>query len=282
MHPVFIVLIVLAALLLLLPFLLFAPRIAGKKKEPFCGRNIAHRGLYTPDQSIPENSLPAFRRAAERGYGVELDVQFSCDGKLVVFHDDTLDRVCGVSSRVDALDWEELQNLRLCGTEERIPLFDEVLSLIDGQVPIIVELKNGSRNRELCEKTFAAISNYKGETCVESFNPMIVAWFRFHAPSVFRGQLAQPPEYYRREGFSGLTSFLLGNVVLNVVARPHFIAYRIGKKPLSVRFAELLGAVRVAWTGKDPSAEQGSDVVIFEHYLPEPEFGKSGRRPKGE
>ena len=273
MHPALIVVIVLAALILLLPVFLLAPRVPGKKlKRPFYGKNIAHRGLYEKDQSIPENSLPAFARAVEKGYGIELDVQFSRDGRLVVFHDDTLDRVCGVASRVDALDWEELKLLRLCDTGERIPLFDEVLALVKGRVPIIVELKNGPRNKVLCEKTLAALRSYEGETCIESFNPLIVAWFRFHAPSILRGQLAQPPSFYRAEGFSGMTSFLLGNLLLNVAARPHFIAYRIGKKPLPVRFSEALGAMRVAWTGHDPSAEPDFDVVIFEHYLPEPTY----------
>lgn len=268
-----IVLIILAALILLLPFLLLAPRIAGKKKKaPFFGRNFAHRGLYEKDQSIPENSLPAFARAADAGYGMELDVQLSRDGRIVVFHDDTLDRVCGVHARVDELDYAELRELRLCGTEESIPLFDEVLALVDGRTPIIIELKNGRRNRELCEKTLAAMKSYKGETCVESFNPMIVAWFRRHAPSVFRGQLAQPPKKYAKNKFSKKTAFLLGNLLLNVLARPHFIAYRIGEKPLSVRFSEALGAVKVAWTSHDPSTEADFDVVIFEHYLPKQRF----------
>lgn len=268
-----VIIIVFAVLVLLLPFLLLAPRVAGrKKKAPFYGRNFAHRGLYEKDQSIPENSLPAFARAAEAGYGMELDVQLSRDGRVVVFHDDTLDRVCGVHARVDELNYDELRTLRLCGTEESIPLFDEVLALVNGRTPIIIELKNGKRNRELCEKTLAAIKSYKGETCIESFNPMIVAWFRRHAPSVFRGQLAQPPKNYSTKKFSKKTAFLLGNLLLNVLARPQFIAYRIGKKPLSVRFSEALGAVKVAWTSHDPSTEADYDVVIFEHYLPKPRF----------
>ena len=273
MHPALIVGIVCAAVILLFVFLL-VPRVPGKKKYPFCGLNFAHRGLYDSDGPIPENSLPAFLKAAENGYGMELDVQLSRDGKVVVFHDDTLERVCGVKKRVDELDYEELVKLRLCGTDERIPLFEEVLNAVGGRTPIIVELKNGGRNEELCLKTLEFLRGYDGKACIESFNPMIVAWFRKHAPEVFRGQLAQPPRLYSGEGVSGPTGFLLGNTLLNFLARPHFIAYRIGKKPPAVRIAELLGAVKIGWTSRAPENESAFDSLIFEHYLPDPVFKK--------
>ena len=183
--------------LLALPTAMLAPAIpTPEKKAPFLGQNIAHRGLFTADQRIPENSLAAFRRAVEAGYGMELDVQLSRDGQVVVFHDDDLKRVCGVDAPVDALDYAELQALPLCGTGERMPLFSEVLQLVDGRTPMIVELKNGRRNRELCEKTLALLRAYSGPCCIESFNPMIVSWFRFHAPDLLRGQLAMPPQHY--------------------------------------------------------------------------------------
>ena len=269
---IWIVLIVLAVLCAAV-FVIFAPaRPNQKKKAPFYGKNFAHRGLYQKDQSIPENSLPAFAKAVEAGYGMELDVQLSRDGKVVVFHDDALDRVCGVSKRVDELDYAELLELRLCGTEEKIPLFDEVLATVAGKTPMIVELKTGQRNEELCEKTLAALRGYAGEYCIESFDPTIVAWFRKHAPEIYRGQLAQPPKHYRKHGKSRLVSFLLGTTAMNVIARPNFIAYRIGKKTLGVRFAELLGATRVAWTSHDETTEKKFDVVIFEHYLPQIQY----------
>ena len=109
-----------------LPVLLVAPGSATKRqKAPFLGRSFAHRGLHSEDKSVPENSLEAFRLAAAAGYGVELDVQLTKDGQVVVFHDDTLDRVCGVPGRVDEKSYNELKLLRLCGTEQRIPLLTE-------------------------------------------------------------------------------------------------------------------------------------------------------------
>ena len=255
------------------PFVLLAPGQASEsKKAPFLGRNFAHRGLHSEDQSIPENSLRAYELAAAAGYGIELDVQLSRDGQVVVFHDDTLDRACGIAARVDELDFDALHALSLFGTEERIPLFSEALALVNGRVPLIVELKNGHHNDELCEKTYEMLRTYPGAYCIESFNPLIVAWFRFHAPTVLRGQLAQLPEEYVRAGRRIAEGIVLGNTLLNVAARPQFIAYRIGPKPAAVRFAEWLGAMPVGWTSHSRDSEAGRDAVIFEYYRPDVRF----------
>lgn len=254
-----------------LPVLLSAPgHLSRSAKAPLFGRNYAHRGLHTPDRSVPENSLAAFAAAAELGYGVELDVQLSKDGKVVVFHDDDLKRVCGLDARVDEKTLEELQSLHLCGTEETIPLFSSVLDVIHGRVPIICELKTGRRNRELCRKTLDLIRGYQGEICIESFDPTIVAWFRFHAPDLVRGQLAAPAEEYKGKG--KLLSFVLSRCLLNVIARPQFIAYKIGPRPLIVHLCEVMGAVKVGWTSHSPKNEKGRHIVIFEFYRPALKF----------
>ena len=252
---------------------LVAPgKIRKKQRSPFQNRNFAHRGLHKRDKSVPENSLAAFERAASYGYGIELDVQLSKDGQVVVFHDDTLNRVCGVDARVDSKTLAELQQLSLCGTDETIPLFSDVLKTVRGRGALIVELKNGKNNKELCEKTYDIISAYRGEICVESFNPMIVAWFRFHAKDLLRGQLAQPTRFYDAESLSAPLAFALGHTLFNCVARPQFIAYRIGFRPLSVRISEFMGAMRVGWTSHEPRNEAGRDTVIFEFYKPKAKF----------
>ena len=252
-----------------LPVFVLAPGRATKgQKAPFLGRNFAHRGLHSRDKSVPENSLKAFELAAAAGYGMELDVQLTKDGQVVVFHDDTLKRVCGVPGRVDDYSFSELQKFPLCGTDERIPLFSDVLNTVRGRGAIICELKTGPRNRELCRKTYELLAAYPGEVCIESFNPFIVSWFRFHAPELLRGQLATD----RYDDRSALQGFLLRNCLLNFIARPQFIAYKLVKRPLPVRFAELLGAMRVAWTSHEPRNEKGQDAVIFEFYRPRISF----------
>lgn len=247
-------------------------RASAELKAPFTGRNIAHRGLHTEDKTVPENSLAAFARAVGAGYGVELDVQLSRDGKAVVFHDDTLDRVCGVPGRVDEYTFAELSELRLCGTEERIPLFSDVLCTVNGKTPIICELKTGRRNAELCEKALRLIEAYDGDICIESFDPLIVAWFRVRAPWLLRGQLACPRADYVSGGMNPLLGAALENTLFNFLARPQFIAYKIGPRPLPVKLAEALGAMKVGWTSHDPANEKGRDTVIFEYYEPEVTF----------
>lgn len=259
-----------------LVFLVAPGRASKKDKKPFMYKNFAHRGLHKKDKTVPENSLAAFERASAYGYGMELDVQLSKDGQVVVFHDDTLNRVCGIDSRVDEKTYDELRQMSLCGSTQTIPLFSEVLKTVRGRGPLIVELKNGKRNEELCEKTYALLSKYSGEYCIESFNPFIVRWFKKNAPEVIRGQLANPPKDYNGE-VGPLTAVILGNCLLNFLARPQFIAYKITPKPFTVKLCEALGAMKVAWTSHDWVNEKFYDAVIFEFYKPKLKYKKYRR-----
>lgn len=248
-------------------FLVAPERAPEEKRAPFAGRNFAHRGLHEEDKSVPENSLPAFEAAARSGYGVELDVHITSDGELVVFHDNDTLRICGVEGAVEEKALDELRRLRLCGTACGIPLLSEVLEVM-GQCPVIIELKRGHRNSELCEKTYAVMKKYSGSYCVESFDPRIVRWFRLHAPEVLRGQLATDPAELAKDA-SRLNAFAVGNLLTNFLARPNFIAYGLGYKPLIVRLAEKMGAMKVAWVSRDRSNEKTNDAVIFEFYRPD-------------
>ncbi len=110
---------------------LIAPGHATRaQKAPFLYRNYAHRGLHTEDGTVPENSLPAFRAAAEAGYAVEMDVHLTADDQLVVFHDDTLERMCGVPGVIDDFTLAELRALRLGDTDCVIPTFAEALEAL--------------------------------------------------------------------------------------------------------------------------------------------------------
>lgn len=247
---------------------LIAPEKASKEKRaPFQGRNYAHRGLHETDKSVPENSLPAFAAAAKLGYGVELDVHITKDGELAVFHDGDLKRACGVEGVIEDMSWDQLKRLRLFGTEYGIPLLKEVLEVMGEDCPVIIELKRGSRNAELCEKTYETMKKYSGKYCVESFDPRIVAWFRRNAPEVLRGQLSSDPIEMAKDT-SCLNAFAVGNLLTNFVARPNFVAYGLGRKPLIVRLCEKMGAMKVAWVAHDGSSEKDNDAVIFEFYRP--------------
>lgn len=243
-----------------------------EKKAPFLGCNIAHRGLHKLDKSVPENSLAAFRAAVDGGYGVEFDVHLTADDRLVVFHDDDLARMCGDERRVDDLSYGELRELRLAGTKEGIPLLSQVLEVIGGKVPIVMELKRGARNEELCERVYDMLRCYSGDVCIESFDPFIVRWWRRNAPEVLRGQLSCTAKQFG-DGTSKFRAFLLSRLFTNFLGRPNFIAYGIeGKKPLTVRLCEALGAMKFAWTSRDWTQEEKNDTVIFEHYRPRIRF----------
>ncbi len=243
-----------------------------------CGkfRNVwfAHRGLHEPaDKSktgicIPENSLAAFKRAKEERLGVELDVQYTKDGQIVVFHDANLKRMCGVDIKVADLTYEELRQYSLEGTDERIPLFKDVLELLEDR-PLVCEIKNhnGNKNDKLCEETYELLETYGGDYCIESFSPFLVQWFRINHPEVIRGQLSCD---CKDADIGKVSGFLLTHLLVNMFSRPDFIAYRhrdtgkLGFILCKIIYHPLL----VAWTARG-KAEQNSawtkfDSVIFE------------------
>lgn len=247
---------------------LTAPGRADKsRKEAFRGRNFAHRGLHSNTGKRPENSLAAFRAAAEKGYGIELDARLTSDGQVAVFHDDGLERMCGVPGRVEDMPMSELKKLSLGDTQETIPTLEEALDTVDDRVPVIIELKKGKKNEELCEKVLQIIDEHFGDFCVESFDPRILRWFRKNAPDILRGQLIAPAEDLG-DSVSPPQAFALRWALTNVFARPHFIAHKIGKKSPGVLLCEALGAMRIAWTSRSYKNEKKNDAVIFEGYLP--------------
>ena len=270
--------IALAVLLVLITLwlaLILPARSRKEQRAPFEKRTFAHRGLFSKDQSVPENSIPAFQAAVDAGYGVELDVQLTRDKQVVVFHDDDLKRACGVDARVDAYSFDELQTLSLFGTHEKIPLFTDVLTTIGGKIPMIVELKSGGDWKTLCPMTLELLTAYQGDYCVESFHPLLVRWFYLNAPQILRGQLSEAARYSKK-GLPLYQAILMSRLFTNILTHPHFIAYRVGPKCLSVRLSEWFGAMRVAWTARptDDHAKltRSNDAIIFEHYLPETHF----------
>ena len=266
-----VVIIVLIILLILFLFMIAPSKPDSTRTVPFLNRYFAHRGLYEPDQSIAENTLPAFERAIEAGYGIELDIRFSKDNQIVVFHDNTLARAAGIDQPVEHFTYEELAAIPLYGTDARIPLFRDVLDLIDGRVPLIVEIKAGKQNERLSAEAFEMLRHYKGPYCVESFDPRIIRWFKKNAPEVYRGQLACCYSKAAAEN-SKPVSFLASRCMLNFLSRPNFIAYELIPLPFSVRLSEKMGAVPVCWTSRSENDADGKRMVIFEHYRPPVSF----------
>lgn len=221
--PILLLLICLC-LLIALPFLLTKPNRKRAGVEAFLTVNYAHRGLHDHASGLPENSMPAFARAVKQGYGIELDVQLTADGQVVVFHDSDLKRACQEQGKLAQMTYSDLQSLQIFNSQETIPLFSEVLSLVAGQVPLIVEIKaEEARVANLCQAVRALLADYRGSYCIESFNPLVLANFKKHAPHLIRGQLSG-----RFSDRKGLLYWLLRNLWLNSLSKPDFIAYEVG------------------------------------------------------
>lgn len=253
-------------------FFLIIPRVFGKTDMSVFGEYLyAHRGLHDNATEAPENSLVAFRRAVEAGFGIELDVQLTKDKIPVVFHDFALERMCGQPGKVKDYTYEELQQFTLLQSNERIPQFKDVLDLVDGRTPLIVELKIESADITVCPVVDELLSQYKGLYCIESFNPLGLLWYRKHHKKVIRGQLSNA---FLRDGKSGGSYFFLQNLLLNFVGRPDFISYNCRyPRMLSKRICcEILGAVSVGWTicsqEELEQAKKYFDIYIFEGFNP--------------
>lgn len=147
---------------------------------------IAHRGLHKGKET-PENSMLAFQKAVEKNYGIELDITISKDNQIVVFHDDTLNRLCNVNGNIEDFNYTFLKKLKLYETQEHIPLFSEVLGLTKNKVPLIIEIKKhkniGILETKLCE----LLNNHVGEYYICSFEKDILFWFRKNKPILKRG-----------------------------------------------------------------------------------------------
>ncbi len=260
-----------ASLLLLLWLLAAAPRSKRPEAGQLCRAHYAHRGLFDLSRGIPENSLPAFSLAAERGVGIELDVQLSSDGVPMVFHDGSLERACGVSGRLCETSCRNLKRLCLFGIPDaRIPTLAEVLSLVDGRVPILVEIKEHPSPSAVAKATAKLLDGYRGTYLVEAFHPLALLWFRKNRPAVIRGQLSAA--FLRRAETRRARYFVLQFFLLNFITRPDFIAYDLRNRDSAViRLLRTLFSVPLlGWTARTASdgRVRGFDGLIFEGEIP--------------
>lgn len=158
------------------------------KKMWLCTRPVAHRGLHTDDK--PENSLAAFVNACEYGFPIETDVQAIDDGTVIVFHDDNISRMTSHDGYVSNLTSDKLNELRLAGTDEKIPTFEQLLETVNGKVPLLIEIKNEGKVGFLEQKVIDMLSSYNGDFAVQSFNPYSMEYFKKNASGIIRGQLS--------------------------------------------------------------------------------------------
>ena len=274
MKTLLMIIAVLVILLIPLYLFLIMPRVSARPDTaPFEGWLYAHRGLHNNASDAPENSMKAFRKAVDAGYGIELDVQLTKDRIPVVFHDGTLDRVCGVHGKVCDFTFEQLQQFHLCESEEKIPKFIDVLELVDGRVPLIVEYKGETTDVSVCNVADPLLRAYKGTYCIESFNPLIVAWYRKNRREVLRGQLAE--KLYSKGTKKSALNFVLEHLLLNFYAKPDFIAYNhrhydnLSRTLATGWFKNISVAYTIKNQEEYEAAKAHFDWFIFDSFIPE-------------
>lgn len=252
---------------------LIMPRVADAADMELLACDYAHRGLW--DDKIPENSLPAFELAAREGYGIELDIRLCADGRIMVFHDASLRRMCGSDRRFGELTYAQLRTLSLAGTKEKIPTLGEVLALVAGRVPLLIEVKSENGDIALCKKAAKLLDDYPGPFCVESFDPLVLRWFKNYRPRYARGQLVARG---RTKGDLPLRDRLLrlalSSMLFNVLSRPDFIAVDKGcQGNISFKICTaLFRAKAFVWTVRTPDeyrvVKSGGKHAIFENIRP--------------
>lgn len=188
---------------------------------------IAHRGLH--NAKTPENSLPAFQKALEGRFPIELDCHIIKTGEVVVIHDDSLKRMCGIDKEVANCTLTEIREVYLMHTRERIPLLKEVLELVKGKVPLLIELKYDQPVGKLEAAVIDLLKGYKGKYAFQSFSPLSLRWLKKNAPNIPRGQLSS--DFKNCKCVSPLMVPALKNLWLYPITKPDFISYDIRALP---------------------------------------------------
>ena len=260
-------------LLVALYVLCLRGRTGHKGLQALRGWAYAHRGLH--GNGVPENSMMAFQKALDNGFGIELDIHLLADGNLAVIHDSSLRRTAGFDINIEDLTTNDLGKYFLEGTGETIPTFRQVLDLYQGKAPLIVELKAERGNHAaLCKAACDMLDTYEGAYCIESFDPRCVYWLCKNRPEIVRGQLAENFFKSKTSKLPWIIKFLMSFHFVNFLVKPDFISYRFSdRKVIGTRLCRKLWRLQGAtWTIRskedyDRAVETGW-IPIFEGFDP--------------
>jgi glycerophosphoryl diester phosphodiesterase len=225
-------------------------------------RPIAHRGFHDLARGRPENSLAAFAAAVDARYAVECDLHLAADSIPVVFHDDDLARLCGRTGCVRDLTAAELGDLRLGNSAEWVPTLDELLDLVEGRVPLVLELKHiKGRDAGLAWEVVERLKRYPGAAALMSFDAALIADIRAADSTLPRGLTAAGD--WRAAPLHLNTALRLG---------VDFVSYRIDDLPTLMPYLarRLLGLPLICWTVRTPEqlrkARAYTDQITFEGF----------------
>ena len=179
---------------------------------------ITHRGIHD-NINIYENTLEAFKLSIKKGYAIELDVRMTKDKQIVVFHDNNTKRLTKKDLIVEENTYQELNNQNIL----HLPLLTEVLELVKGKVPLLIEIKPTKKDCELATNLMTILNNYEGKYAIQSFNPKVLYWFKRNYPNVLRGQLSMK---YTKHKISSIKKYILSKMLFNKITKPNFISYK--------------------------------------------------------
>lgn len=227
---------------------------------------IAHRGLHCDD--CPENSIKAFENAIDKHYAIELDIQLLKDGNIAVFHDNNLKRMTGIDRPITECTIKDIEDLRLNNSKLTIPLLNDVLSFVNGRVPLLIEIKNYRYFSSFEDKLCKILKEYKGSFAIQSFNPFSLMAIRKKHPEFARGQLSC---FFCGDSFHKQIFFKY--LVLNFATKPNFISYCIDDLPFKkVEKLRKKGLPILGWTINSYTdllkAKSYCDNMIFENVMP--------------
>jgi len=218
-------------------------------------RLISHRGLHKK-REIPENSLAAFKEAVKNGYSMEFDINITNDSKIVVFHDDDLNRLCGVDKKIEEVSSSFLKSLNLYETNEKIPLLEDVLKEVDGKSELIIEIKKHQNIGILENLLIELLKNYKGSFLICSFDQNILNWFKTNKVTLKRGLIFEslPLKFKKYEKFIFLYKYFK--------SKPDFISldYKLLESSI-FHFCKANKIPTIIWTV--------NSQVLFEKYYDE-------------
>lgn len=238
-------------------------------------RPIAHRGLHGLAPGVVENCPRAFEAAIAGNYAIECDVQPSADGEAIVFHDATLDRLTAETGRVEQRTVAALKAAVFRATDDSMITLPELFALVDGRVPLVVEIKSEFAGKLALTRRVAALAAaYAGPLALMSFDPEPIAWLRDQAPGLVRGIVAE--SHFAGAHWARLPEGLrteLATVAHMNRTDPHFLSWRVADlpNPVTEHFRGALARPVICWTVRTDDERvigaRHADQVTFEGYL---------------
>ncbi|MCL2861964.1 MAG: glycerophosphodiester phosphodiesterase [Firmicutes bacterium] len=228
---------------------------------------IAHRGLY--NEEFPENSSAAFENAIDNGYAIEMDLRMLDDGTVVVFHDEKLARMSGADGYLSKMKYDDLKELKLNATKYGIPTFEEVLKLVAGRVPLMLDVKSFGNVGELEKKVIELLSKYDGQVAIISSNPYTLEYFKIHAPHLTRGQKSRL--YTKENEPSFAPRKYMTKMKMIPLSKPEFIVYEALDLPN--KYIKKVGLPILALNIRSNLQMEETlpfcDNILFEKFIPE-------------